>query len=493
MTHRFPNKSNYNASTRIKENKNPLGMDIPKKKKERVLQSEDHVVKMDPVSQHKIKAKISKIEKAEPKPSDPMDDPTTPHAAPQAKVVKKVVREVVKKQKQKEFKLPNVAKIIKKVKEEGIMKKAINFGIVGLGQGGCRLAYEFEKLDYPTIAINTSSQDLEKIDCKNKLAIGEGGAGKDLKIGSEAVNRNLNKIMDAYKREFKTVDHILICAGSSGGTGGGGLTNIISSLRNFKKPVGVLTTFPLATEDTRAKKNTLSVLNELIKLNSERKIRPLILIDNDKIEQKHPGLSTLEFWNVANDEVVKTFDLFNKLAATSTAYTSLDPADYAKIMNSGGCMIFGNIAIKDEPEDVNQMFSNAIKDNINSGLLAEGFNLVEATHCGCIIASNPEKLAKVPRRAEENAMATLMEIIGSGSVYRGVYGLEALTYSEVFFMLSGLGLPIDRIRNLIQGVKQETEHLVEKAPTRTVTDIMNDLGEGQGIDLDNVGVDIEEE
>ena len=482
MTRDFPNKLDYNASKRLRQNKNSMGMDIPKKKSERVLQVEDapQVKQLDPI---KIDKKVQEYADETGRLAR-LDNDTQEHIRGEDKPQPK---------KKVEFKLPDVARIINKVKEEGIMKKAINFGIVGLGQGGCRLAYEFEKLGYPTIAVNTSTQDLEKIDCKNKLAIGEGGAGKDLKIGAQAVNRNLNKIMQVYQREFKTVDHILICAGSSGGTGGGGLTNVISSLRNFKKPVGVLTTFPLATEDTRAKKNTLSVLNELIKLNAEKKIRPLILIDNDKIEQKHPGLSTLKFWDTANQEVVQTFDLFNKLAATSTAYTSLDPADYAKIMNSGGCMIFGNIGIKEEPEDINHMFSNAIKDNINSGLLAEGFNLVEATHCGCIIAAHPDELAKIPRRAEENAMAALMEIIGSGSVYRGVYGIDSLTFHQVFFMLSGLGLPVDRIRTLIHGVKQETDHLIEKAPSRTVMDIMEDLGEGEGIDLDNVGVDVDEE
>jgi cell division GTPase FtsZ len=399
----------------------------------------------------------------------------------------KEAKEKKKFGRQKDFKSIDPSKIISKVKEEGIMKKAIKFGVVGLGQGGDRIAEEFEKLGYPVIAVNTSEQDLNKTDCTNKLLIGSGnGAGKDLKIGKRAVSTNKDKIMQLYQQVFKDVDHALVCAGSSGGTGGGGLKEIVSTLMDYKLPVGVMTTMPLATEDTRAKKNTLKVLNQIAEIQQKQKIRPLVIIDNDKIEQKHPGLSTLKFWKVANNEVVKTFDLFNRLAATSTEYSSLDPADYAKIINSGGCMIFGNISINDEEStDTDDIFSKAITDNVNSGLFVEGFNLVESTHVGLIITGNPKKLEKIPRRAEEKAFQTINEIIGSGSVFKGVYGLPSLTYPEVFFMISGLGLPKKRIRDLIKQVKTDSKHFEEKVTHRTVADIMQDLDEDDQIDLDD--------
>ena len=365
--------------------------------------------------------------------------------------------------------------IVAKVRREGIMKRAVRFGIVGLGQGGCRIAGEFEKLGYPTLAINTSEQDLNETPCKTKLAIGFNGAGKDLKMGGSAVNENRSKIMTAYQTSFPNIDHALICAGSSGGTGGGGLQNIIDTLIDYKKPVGVITTLPLDSEDTRAKKNTLTVLNQLIKLNAEKKISPLIIVDNNKIEKKHPGLSTLMFWNKANEEVVKCFDLFNMLSAKSTAYTSCDPADYTKVLMSGGCMIFGNITIE---EDIQvDTIANAISRNIDSGLLAEGFNLVEATHAACMMVGNPGIMQKMPRAAEENAMSILMRTLGSGTVFRGVYALETFNGLEVFFMISGLGLPVPRIKTLIDSSKQEGAHLEKKAVQRTVDDIMKELNQ----------------
>ena len=380
-------------------------------------------------------------------------------------------------------KIMNAAQInsvVDKIRRNKIMagKRAVKFGVVGLGQGGCRLAGEFEKLGYPTLAINTSEQDLNECPCKERVLIGSGGAGRDLKNGASAVNLNRSKIMSEYQRVLNGIDHAIVCAGSSGGTGGGGLSSIIDTLRDYKVPVGVITTLPLDTEDTRSKKNTLAVLNELIKANAEKKITPLIIVDNNKIEKKHPGLSTLDFWIKANEEVVKCFDLFNMLSAKTSAYTSFDPADYKKVLNSGGCMIFGNITV--EGEIGLETVADAIRKNIDGGLLAEGFNLVEATHAAIVMVGNPDQLRTFPRLAEEKAFSVLTQMLGSGTVFKGVYGLPAVSNFETFFMISGLGLPVSRIKSLIESSKIESAHLEKKATLRTVDDIMRDLEQSEG-------------
>ena len=59
---------------------------------------------------------------------------------------------------------------------------AFNFAIVGVGQGGSRLAESFWNLGYRRVGvINTAQQDLSmiKIPDSNKLLIGDGGAGKN--------------------------------------------------------------------------------------------------------------------------------------------------------------------------------------------------------------------------------------------------------------------------------------------------------------------------
>ena len=66
------------------------------------------------------------------------------------------------------------------------------FGFIGAGQGGSRIAETFHDLGYRRIGvINTAQQDLNTINLKNKLCIGEGGAGKTLKLHLNAMKRSL--------------------------------------------------------------------------------------------------------------------------------------------------------------------------------------------------------------------------------------------------------------------------------------------------------------
>jgi len=366
------------------------------------------------------------------------------------------------------------SRILKKVQQGDNMKKAIEFGIIGVGQAGGRLSGQFEKLGYKCLNINTSEQDLAESPTTNKLVIGNKiGAGRDLKIGAEAINTYKAVIINKVVGTFGNLKQIIICCGSSGGSGGGGVINLLRILKESRYSCGVITTLPLNSEDTRSKNNTLIVLNDLVKYSIAEKMSPFIIVDNAKIEKKYPGLSTLEFWNKANDDVVKCFNLFNVLAAKSSSYTSFDPADYTKLIHSGGCMIFGQMTIDGSISE--GTLAESINKNIDSGLLADGFNLMEATHAACVIIGSKELLYKLPRAAEENAFQLLNQLLGSGTIFKGVYELPQLDHIEVIFMIGGLGLPGVRIKSLVKSTKEEVEHLEKKAPLRTVDDILKDM------------------
>ena len=354
--------------------------------------------------------------------------------------------------------------------------RAVKFGIIGVGQGGGRLASEFKKLGYPTVAVNTSPQDLEPIDVDHKLVIGDGGAGRDTGVGASCLERNKDKVISLLQRAFQDVQHVIVCAGSSGGTGGGGVAGMVEIVKSMQLPVGVLTTFPLKSEDTRSKKNTIEVLKKLAAKVNEGEIAPFILMDNEKIIQNYPELSTAEFWNKANAEVVKIFDLFNYLSAQNSAYTSLDPADYKKILGARGCMIFGATSVTSV--DSEDSVATALMDNLEKGLLATGFNLLTATHAGMMIVGSDGLLRKMPRKAEEKAFSTVHRLLGSGTVYKGVYcPKKEIQYVEVLTMISGLQLPVARIRDLVEESKKQMEHLERKTTLTNVDDILKEMGE----------------
>ena len=103
---------------------------------------------------------------------------------------------------------------------------AFNFAIVGVGQGGSRIAETFWNLGYRRVGgINTAKQDLSliKIPEENKLLIGEGGAGKNPEAADEVFRIKYEDILDFLKKVFGTAyERVLVCAGAGGGTGAGG-------------------------------------------------------------------------------------------------------------------------------------------------------------------------------------------------------------------------------------------------------------------------------
>ena len=127
--------------------------------------------------------------------------------------------------------------------------KGIKWGVIGLGQGGSRLAEQFYKFGYPACVANTAKQDLTFINIpeENKLFMDYalGGAGKDMHIGEVAVKEYSQAVLDLMEKTFKNdVETIIICACGGGGcieeqatvyTSLYGLDSIVNVYNNVKQ------------------------------------------------------------------------------------------------------------------------------------------------------------------------------------------------------------------------------------------------------------------
>ena len=372
----------------------------------------------------------------------------------------------------------------KEVMELNKRDRAVRFGFIGIGQGGSRIAESFSGFNYPTIVLNTSQQDLDGLHIldKHKLAIGEDGAGKDMAIGAKAVRDNRDKILSMLATNFDGVDHIMITAGGGGGTGSGGLTEILDVLSFGEyNNVGVILTLPLKGEDTKAKANTIETLTSLVKLNNDGKISPFIVIDNAKIMEKYPEVSTSEFWAKANTEISRLFHLFNKLTFHKSSFTSLDPADYRNIIQTNGFTILGKTTLSVDKLD-NDSIKEAIEQQVSQsgGLLASGFNIVRALKVGGILVGKQERLNALPRKVEEYIFDTLRRHIRAGTVYRGVYAIDSIPDDklELLTIWSGLDTPSTRIIELYEESKKEGKIVEKKIDATAVEDILKGLDDG---------------
>jgi len=268
---------------------------------------------------------------------------------------KKPVKKAVAKRPAKKRAIPtlDLEQYEPQIKEEAglidVTQGSTQFAWIGVGQCGGRLAKSFYDLGYrKVIALNTSHHDLDLLELpKNQkflMDIGEMGAGKDMSRGKEAAQKYQQEVLHKIRKLFGSdVKHIMVCFGAGGGTGSGGVLEVLEAAKKYARYIGIpspdqsvgaIMTLPTIGEASSpaVAKNAYKVANELGKLANAGKLSPLIIIDNEKINKLYPGLTVKSFWPTINSTVGGLFDIFNKLSAQSSRYTSFDTVDYQSII-----------------------------------------------------------------------------------------------------------------------------------------------------------------
>ena len=328
---------------------------------------------------------------------------------------------------------------------------AFNFAVVGVGQGGSRLAESFWNLGYRRVGvINTAQQDLSliKIPEENKLLIGDGGAGKNPDAADEVFRTRYEDILDFLKRTFGNgYERVLVCAGAGGGTGAGGVARVLDichdlsqSLGKEKKDtdakIGCILALPTRGEGIKVQANAKSTVLRTLELQKAGVVSPLIILDNEKIKQLYPKLSVNQFWGTANNSVCSIFHLFNKISAKESAYTTFDKADLDTIFSSG-IIMFGATPVKDYSDTG---ISYAVRDNLRKNILA-GIDAATGNVAACVIIGDKGSLDKMPQSSLEHGFEQLSRMMGKEStVHRGIYA-GAKKGVAVYTAIGGLQAP----------------------------------------------------
>ncbi len=344
---------------------------------------------------------------------------------------------------------------------EDLIGGSTHYAWLGAGQCGGRLVKSFYELGYrKALALNTTHHDLDLLELPNSqkflMDIGEMGAGKDMSRGQEATQRYQQEIIHLKQKIFGSkVNHIMVCFGAGGGTGSGSALKLVDiakkyarhvGIENPNKRVGVMLTLPTVGEASSplVSQNTYRVVSELGQLAQEGKISPLIIIDNEKISKMYPGLTVKNFWSTINNTVAGLFDIFNRLSALSTDYTSFDTVDYHSIMEAGGCAIMGLTKVTEFKDKY--AISTAVKHNLQKTLLANGFDLSSAKVAGCIMVGGRKLMENVPGLQDNinYAFDVLSDITGKATVHRGIYE-DNKDSLRVYTVIGGLDMPAKRL------------------------------------------------
>lgn len=354
--------------------------------------------------------------------------------------------------------------------------KSIRFGVIGTGQCGNRLAEQFFQFGYNVVAMNTAQQDLQFIQIPDErklhLPYALGGAGKDILVGQQAAYKNLPEIIKLLDASFKDVDQILICTSGGGGTGAGSLIPLLEAIGSVESiaglPIVIMYTLPMNDEGAQAKSNAIKTLDRIARIANDDMISSIIIIDNSKIQERHLTVSVKDFWKLANFDIINLLNMFNSVSKCATHYDALDPMDFANILSTGGCLIYGRADIKLQLDDKGQVtldeqkLTQALLSSAQEGVLAEGFDLRQAQRIGVVITSSEQILAQIPAIAINYALNQLTENVGNdATIYKGVYTDEdAVDTVSVFTIFAGLGLPQERIARL-KAEAAEASHKIE--------------------------------
>ena len=152
-----------------------------------------------------------------------------------------------------------------------------------------------------------------------------------------------------------------------------------------------------------------------------------------------------------------------------SAVKGLDPMEFSKLFIDGeGLTVYGELTVENFVEET--AIAEAVVNNLNSNLLAGGFDLKQSRYVGVIITANKETWAKIPSSSITYAMAMVNDQCGTPKgVFKGIYTVESPDpVVKVYSMFSGLGLPDSRVAQLRKDAQDHMQTVKGKDESRNL-------------------------
>jgi cell division GTPase FtsZ len=348
-------------------------------------------------------------------------------------------------------------------KYEDLEPKGIVFGIIGVGQGGCRLADTFYQIGYRKIILfNTTEKDMQGLLTPRKhwvVPSESDGAGKDVEVGERVAKACIPDLIKKMNTVFKNVSNILICVGAGGGSGTGSASIFANACKQWVydcngdysgTKVGFLVALPARSESSKVLSNTSYLLSKIV----DDKYSPIIFVDNQRIAQAVKS-NALNKWQQSNKLVCSLFDVFNSMCARETELDTFDPKDYADVLSHGvTTMAIAGIpesALKTNESELvrDTILSDKVKTTLKQSMLLQDVDISTATHASFIVTCRKEALEQMDGNTIPKLSETIINMMGgdlgkSVTVHKGVYLLNEEKI-RIFMLFSGMQFPSKKI------------------------------------------------
>ena len=250
--------------------------------------------------------------------------------------------------------------------DENTVQSAINFGVVGIGGGGGKIAKAFLDLGVnKTLLVNTTPKD-QPIGVPEKHLVivpGADGVAKDATLGKKIFKDNGAVVEDALRTKFGKVDWLFVFAGGGGGTGSScvALAPVFERYLKSVQAEGTLVFF--ITSPT-----SQELLNQTIQENSRQLLKevekyPHVILDNEKQGKLLRGkVGMLSLFPVANKTFAKLLLQILKLSSQSSPMQAYDSKDLERALKTEKRAFIGSTIIAN-PNDANlgaNIFQNCL-------------------------------------------------------------------------------------------------------------------------------------
>lgn len=354
----------------------------------------------------------------------------------------------------------------------------LKVGIIGIGNAGNQVAaLALEKKQIPALAINASEKDLDTLSVKmNQIVFGDSaGSGKDRSIAKGFVKNNIKDLFREadFKSFMEEVDIVFVVNSTGGGTGSGMGPILTDILRGYYAKdenkvfinIGIL---PTLGESVGAQRNTIEYLKEMSELGGS-----FMLFDNET----RSNLATNKQMDIINMEIVNMISIIRGDMSHSSPYGMIDDKDMRKIISMPG-MIFMDV--------LTSIFEDTVTEDIDQLMLKH------IAQESCMTKVDNDKIVKrlgfiayltseLHERFNENLPA-IREQFGEPieDFKHFAENTESDKLNSVALIMSGLSIPDNRIRSMINRIEKVEEELRKTKKSNTLSNALNKISEYEG-------------
>lgn len=310
---------------------------------------------------------------------------------------------------------------------------SVQFGWVGVGPLGSRLAEWFYHLGYEkVIAVGSDEEHLERLHLpERQKCLWPGGLSKRIRFGKETSSRRTvgHDLFGRMEEIFgEQLDFPMLCLSEEEPEGAALFPSVMDLLSSYAR---------LLNSRLRQRTSGLFLLHAggrtgPLRAEVPADILPKVAACAGGLGQKRKHTDSASIRRTA-----ELFALFNQLSAKPTPYLSFDSMDYLDVLTAGGWIGMGQSRLQGQPDRCR--VSQAVREALDQSTQGGRYNLKQTQAAACLMVGQTEMMAHVPGLPEilHYGFDVFTALLGRARVHRGMYEDDG-DCLRIYVLLSGL-------------------------------------------------------